>query len=55
MREQQLDKKTRYSLYHSSFRDFLYRRDIVQAAGETFEGVNKQIVDSLTKGLLDDE
>jgi hypothetical protein len=55
LREQQVDHETRYSLYHSSFRDFLYRQDIVQAAGETIEGVNKQIVDSLTKGLFDGE
>lgn len=55
LREQQVDEETRYSLYHSSFRDFLYRQDIVQAAGETIEGVNAQIVDSLTKGLFDDE
>ncbi len=55
LREQQLDKETRYSLYHSSFRDFLYRQDIVQAAGETIEDVNAQIVSSLTKRLFDDE
>jgi hypothetical protein len=55
LREQQVDNETRYSLYHSSFRDFLYRQDIVQAAGETIEGVNARIVDSLTKGLFDDE
>lgn len=55
LREQQVERETRYSLYHSSFRDFLYRQDIVQAAGETIEGMNARIVDSLTKGLFDDE
>jgi hypothetical protein len=55
LREQRLDGETRYSLYHSSFRDFLYRQDIVQAAGETIEGVNAQIVNSFTQGVFDDE
>lgn len=55
LREQQVDGETRYSLYHSSFRDFLYRQDIVQAAGETIQGMNARIVNSLTKGLFDDE
>jgi hypothetical protein len=55
LREQPVDGETRYSLYHSSFRDFLYRQDIVQAAGETIENVNARIVNSFTQGVFDDE
>ena len=45
----------RYSVYHASFRDFLYRQDILDAVKMTVEDVNSQIVDSFTKGLFDDE
>lgn len=45
------EKQRRYSIYHSSFRDFLHRRDIVKAAGITLEGINEQIADSLLRGL----
>ena len=55
LREQRIDGEMRYSVYHSSFRDFLYRQDIVQAAGETIENVNARIVESFTQGLFDDE
>jgi hypothetical protein len=55
LREQPVDGETRYSLYHSSFRDFLYRQDIVQAAGETIENVNARIVNSFTQGVFDDQ
>jgi hypothetical protein len=54
LREQVIDGQTRYSIYHASFQDFLHRKEIVQKAGETIEGVNARIVDSLTQGL-DDE
>lgn len=43
----------RYSLYHASFRDFLSRKDIVQAAGVTLPGINKLISDQLWSGLFD--
>lgn len=36
LRETQLDSETRYSIYHQSFSDFLYRKDIVQAYGDDF-------------------
>ena len=55
LREQRIDGQTRYSIYHASFQDFLHRKEIVQKAGETIEGVNARIVDSLTQGLFDDE
>jgi hypothetical protein len=36
LRSTQLDSETRYSIYHQSFSDFLYRQDIVQAYGDDF-------------------
>lgn len=36
LRETQLESETRYSIYHQSFSDFLYRKDIVQAYGDDF-------------------
>jgi Swt1-like HEPN len=36
LRETQLESETRYSIYHQSFSDFLYRKDIVQAYGNDF-------------------
>ncbi len=32
----QVDNETRYSVYHQSFCDFLYRKDIVQIYGDEF-------------------
>lgn len=52
---QKIDGQTRYSIYHTSFRDFLYRKDIVQAAGVTIEGINKIIIDNLWCELMDDD
>lgn len=43
----------RYSLYHTSFRDFLHRKDIVQAAGVTIEGINGLIADNLMQAWED--
>jgi hypothetical protein len=37
----------RYSIYHASFRDFLHRKEIVQAAGITIKEVNALIADTL--------
>lgn len=36
-----------YSVYHSSFREFLHRKDIVQAAGVSLTAINGQIADKL--------
>lgn len=44
----------RYSLYHTSFRDFLHRKDIVQAAGLTTEWVHGRIVDALWHNAIDE-
>lgn len=47
LREHQEGEQKQYSLYHASFRDFLHRKDIVQAAGVSLEGINKIIADNL--------
>lgn len=41
-----------YSLYHASFRDFLHRKDIVQAAGVTFQGIHALIADNMWAALF---
>ena len=40
LREVKVEAETRYSLYHQSFSDFLYRKDIVQAYGDDFASEN---------------
>lgn len=46
---------TRYSIYHKSFRDFLHRKDIVQAAGTTLKEINQVIADELWGELFDND
>jgi hypothetical protein len=52
---QPVDKEPMYSVYHTSFRDFLHRKDIVRAAGVTIKGINKMIADNLWRDLFPDE
>ncbi|MBN9519762.1 ATP-binding protein [bacterium] len=47
-----VDGQPRYSVYHSSFRDFLHRKDIVQAAGVTLEEINGLIADNLWESFF---
>jgi hypothetical protein len=49
------DNPKRYSVYHTSFRDFLHRKDILDKTGLTIPGINQLIVNSLTKGLFDND
>jgi hypothetical protein len=44
-----------YSIYHASFRDFLNRLDIVQAAGVTTREINALIADNIAKDLFGDD
>jgi hypothetical protein len=44
-----------YSVYHSSFHNFLHRQDILERTGLTIPGINQMIVDYLTRGLFDDQ
>ena len=41
-----------YRFYHESFRDFLHRRDIVQAAGVNLPDISAEIADVMTGGLF---
>jgi hypothetical protein len=47
LREQDIERQKRYSIYHASFQDFLHRQDIVQMAGVTLQGINAQIAGDL--------
>lgn len=40
---QQHNEEIRYSIYHSSFRDFLHDKEIVKVAGVTIENINAQM------------
>ena len=52
---QNIENELCYSVYHSSFSDFLYRKDIVQAAGVMLEDILLQITNSLWEGVYGDE
>ena len=52
LREHREDGRTLYSVYHTSFQDFLHRRDIVQAAGVTLKNINALIADNLWEDLF---
>ena len=52
LHQHRINERTRHSVYHSSFREFLHRKDIVQAAGVTIEEINGLIDDGLS-GLYD--
>jgi hypothetical protein len=51
LREQYVDREPRYSIYHTSFRDFLHRQDIVQAAGTSLKDINSLIYSDLWREL----
>jgi hypothetical protein len=44
-----------YSVYHASFREFLHRKDIVQAAGVTLPQIRTLIADDLWERLFQDD
>jgi hypothetical protein len=54
LRQEYVDGQSCYSIYHLSFCDFLSRKDIVQAAGVTLQGINALIADNLTQGVFGD-
>jgi hypothetical protein len=43
------DNKKSYSIYHSSFRDFLHRKDVLEKTGLTISSVNRLIAEDLLK------
>lgn len=52
LHKQPLPDDFRYSVYHSSFRDFLHRKDIVQAAGVTIKDINALISNNFWNELF---
>jgi hypothetical protein len=49
-----VDGQSRYTVYHSSFRDFLHRQEVVQAAGIDIPAIHGQIADNLWEELFED-
>lgn len=49
------NKQRKYSIYHASFRDFLYSQETLDGVKMSVEGVHSQIVSSFTKGFFEDE
>jgi hypothetical protein len=47
LHEQLKDEHIFYSLYHTSFREFLHRKEIIKAAGITLNEINALIVENL--------
>lgn len=52
LNRQTVDGSPRYSVYHASFRDFLHRKDIVQAAGITIKEIHGAIAGNLFDDLF---
>lgn len=55
LRQQNIEGQQRYNLYHASFRDFLHRQDIVQAAGVSIPSIHAQIADAILQELYENE
>ncbi|NJM23327.1 MAG: helix-turn-helix domain-containing protein [Richelia sp. RM2_1_2] len=52
LQKQESYQPPRYRFYHESFRDFLHRQDIVQAAGVNLPDISAEVADSMTEGLV---
>ncbi|MBW4626837.1 MAG: XRE family transcriptional regulator [Brasilonema octagenarum HA4186-MV1] len=52
LQKQENYQPPRYRFYHESFRDFLHRQDIVQAAGVNLPDVSAEVADNMTEGLF---
>jgi serine/threonine-protein kinase len=51
----EIEQEICYRVYHSSFIDFLYRKDIVKAAGIEITEIHCSIADTLWEGLYGEE
>ena len=51
LQKQESYQPARYRFYHESFRDFLHRRDIVQAAGVNLPDISAEVAKNMTEGL----
>lgn len=47
LHKQEVDEQARYSFYHTSFHDFLHRKDIVRALGVLLKDINTLIAGNL--------
>ena len=52
LQKQENYQPPRYRFYHESFRDFLHRQDIVQAAGVNLPSISAEVADNMTEGLF---
>ncbi len=55
LHKQPVAEGLRYSIYHASFRDFLHRKEVVQAAGITIKEVNALIANNLWNSVYGDQ
>ena len=55
LQKQESYQPSRYRFYHESFRDFLHRQDIVQAAGVNLPDISAEVANIMIGGLFDDE
>ena len=52
LQEQKTYQPPRYRFYHESFRDFLQRQDIVEAAGVILPEISAEIANKMDEGLI---
>ncbi len=55
LHEQNNYQPPRYNFYHESFRDFLNRQDIVEAAGESLQSISAEVAKNLAGGIFGNE
>jgi len=55
LHKQEINNQMRFSVYHDSFRGFLSKQEIIQAAEVSIEGINRIIGDNLYEDLYGDE
>ena len=52
LQEQKTYQPPRYRFYHESFRDFLQRQDIVEAAGVSLPEISAEVAQNMAEGLI---
>ena len=52
LQEQKTYQPPRYRFYHESFRDFLQRQDIVEAAGVSLPQISAEVANNMDEGLI---
>jgi hypothetical protein len=52
LQEQKTYKPPRYRFYHESFRDFLQRQDIVEAAEVSLPQISTEVANNMGEGLI---